>query len=476
MLDGRFYALGMMEGVDLESKVRLDRGDPQSWLRTVAGFANNIGGDLYIGIDDRTKKLSGFSEAEADEERNYFNNMVNQHLFPRPQTSVEFVPYEEGGSTKRLVRVRIPSSPDKPVVVRFDGVPAIYFRREGFTDGATYEEILQMARGGQRRGYDILPSEEVFREEDFGVLFQRYREVNKKELSAKLLRSIGFFDEKGRLANGALLFRDGPGGRATFQCSAFGGLDRGSDAVTVLKRGGDLLGGIDFCRDFVLMRMNTLYIKRSDGRDEIPAYPERALLEGLVNAAAHRDYYIDNSQIQVDLFRDRLEISSPGSFYLGGPLEATYDLSSIISKRRNELVCDVLVMLKLMEASGTGFEKIAEDYKDADERHKPYIFSKTDHFTLVLPDLTYESGLSGYKSALSYIPPRRKGRYDDAILAFCYGAERTALEVARELGVSDSTYLRGSILRRLVDSHLLLASKDGGRTRYLTNQELVQRS
>ena len=41
-----------------------------------------------------------------------------------------------------------------------------------------------------------------------------------------------------------------------------------------------------------------------------------------------------------------------------------------------------------MDAAGIGFDKILQEYMDADEKHQPYIYSTSDHFTLVLPDLT----------------------------------------------------------------------------------------
>ena len=44
---------------------------------------------------------------------------------------------------------------------------------------------------------------------------------------------------------------------------------------------------------------------------------------------------------------------------------AAYDLMSIISKRRNKLISDILVKCNVMEAAGTGFEKIVREYKDA---------------------------------------------------------------------------------------------------------------
>lgn len=98
-------------------------------------------------------------------------------------------------------------------------------------------------------------------------------------------------------------------------------------------------------------------------------------------------------QLQIDMFKDRLEISSPGSFYQGEKIAKTYELSNIISKRRNELICAAFVKCNVMEAAGTGFDKIIQEYSDADENHKPYIFSSSDHFTLVLPDLTYDAGI-----------------------------------------------------------------------------------
>lgn len=100
--------------------------------------------------------------------------------------------------------------------------------------------------------------------------------------------------------------------------------------------------------------MNHSMIKLGDTRRNIDAYPQRALFEGVINAVAHRDYFLDGTQIQVDMFRDRLEISSPGSFYRAEKLGKTYDLSGIISKRRNELISSVLIGCNVMEAAGTG--------------------------------------------------------------------------------------------------------------------------
>lgn len=56
-----------------------------------------------------------------------------------------------------------------------------------------------------------------------------------------------------------------------------------------------------------------------------------------------------------------MEISSPGGFYRGEKLGKTYDLSGVISKRRNELIAGVLVACNVMEAAGTAFYKTIPD-------------------------------------------------------------------------------------------------------------------
>ena len=68
----------VFEDLTHEFKARLDRTDIVGWLKTIAGFANNIGGELFIGVEDKTSKLIGFDRKGADNERNFFNNMVNQ--------------------------------------------------------------------------------------------------------------------------------------------------------------------------------------------------------------------------------------------------------------------------------------------------------------------------------------------------------------------------------------------------------------
>lgn len=250
---------------------------------------------------------------------------------------------------------------------------------------------------------------------------------------------------------------------------------KGSERIVAINHfQGNIIDSINYACEFVLQRMNYGILKLEDRRVNQPAYPKRALLEGVVNAIAHRDYFMDGSQIQIDMFSDRLEISSPGSFYQGAPIEKTYELSSIISKRRNELICGVLVMCNVMEAAGTGFDKIVDEYASADSLHKPYIFSASDHFTLVLPDLTYMAGVSAPGEAIEYAPVFNETKYDRTILAFCLNSSHSVAEIASRLNISDSSYFRKKVLGNLVQQGHLKEGKKGRKKIYTSDPEMVR--
>lgn len=467
-----------LENDKFECKSILNREDVVGWLKTIAGFANAGGGDFYIGVEDKTNKLIGFERIGADNERNYFNNQVNEHLVPRPQMAISFVRYKIKEKERFIIRVHVQESVIKPVILKYKNIPSIFMRREGFTNGATYEEIIEMSVKSKNAQYDVLASDVTYDASKFTMLHDFYATHNDgKILSEKALQSMGFYDEKGMLANGALLFADDYKEKKTeVQCSLFSGFNKGSERIVTINRfNGNIIAVINYIMEFVIQRMNHTMIKLGDTRKNIDAYPQRALFEGVINAVAHRDYFLDGTQIQVDMFKDRLEISSPGSFYRGEKLGKTYDLSGIISKRRNELIASVLVSCNVMEAAGTGFDKIVEEYKGEDETHRPYIYSSSDHFTLVLPDLTYIDGVEDSNlPILTFVPVENGTNYDDKVLSFCYYQAHRVSEIAEYLGISDSTYFRKQVLANLEEQGYLEANKISRAKYFKTNPNMVE--
>ena len=419
-----------------------------------------------------------WNQESSNASKGFFNNQINQHLFPRPAMRVAFIKYSVRGKEMYIIQVKINESSVKPIIAKFDQVPSIFMRRDGFTGGATYEEIINMSIRSSKVQYDKTETDIKYCKDDF-IKLQKFCEEhsNGKRLTDKELQACDFYDKNKLLRSGAMLFADDyTGDKTCVQCSVFTGFNKGSDRViTINKYQGCITDVIDYIMNFVRQRMNYGFTKLTDSRANCPSFPERALFEGVINAIAHRDYYLDGTQIQVDLFKDRLEISSPGSFFQGESIGKTYDLSQIISKRRNELICEVLVKCNVMEASGTGFDKITEEYSKADSTHKPYIFSTTDHFTLVLPDLTYEEGVTASGEVhVVFLPVPGGTDKDEAVLSFCYHKARKVSEIAERLGLSDSTYLRKNIIGNLERNGYLIRDKVSRTSFYKTDRDKVK--
>lgn len=390
---------------------------------------------------------------------------------------ISFIRYESNQKERFIIRVHIPESPVKPVILKYKNIPSIFMRRDGFTNGATYEEIIEMSIKSKNTQYDIMVSDQKYDAEKFSMLRNFHSEhTENKELKEKALKSMGFYNEDGYLANGAVLFLDDYSEKKTeVQCSVFSGINKGSERIVTINRyHGNITSTIQYMLDFVNQRMNHALVKLDNTRKNIDAYPKRALFEGIINAVAHRDYYLDGTQIQIDMFKDRLEISAPGGFYRGEKLGKTYDLSGSISKRRNELITDVLVACNVMEAAGTGFDKIVEEYAEADAKHKPYIYSSSDHFTLVLPDLTYTEGISDSNiPEITFVPIPNGTDQDEKVLSFCYYRSHKVVEIAEYLGISNSSYLRNKILGNLEANGYLEKNKVSRTMFYKTNTEVV---
>lgn len=90
--------------------------------------------------------------------------------------------------------------------------------------------------------------------------------------------------------------------------------------------------------------------------------PEDAWLEGLVNAVVHRSYSIGGDHIRVEIFDDRIEISSPGRFpglvQLGDPLNAP-------RFARNPRIARVCSDLDFGQELGEGIKRMYEEMRHA---------------------------------------------------------------------------------------------------------------
>ena len=99
----------------------------------------------------------------------------------------------------------------------------------------------------------------------------------------------------------------------------------------------------------------------SYGKSEAIMIPPEAIREMIINAHCHRNL-LDESCIQVAVYDDRLEVTSPGGLYNGLTYE---EVMNGHSKIRNKGIANIFSQMGLVEAWGSGIKKIlnaAEEY------------------------------------------------------------------------------------------------------------------
>ena len=106
--------------------------------------------------------------------------------------------------------------------------------------------------------------------------------------------------------------------------------------------------------NFVKSNTKKGWEKLSDRRKNKPEYAERAVLEAMVNHFIHRDYTVMGSEVHLDIYDDRLTVTSPGGMY-NGMLIQDLDIKDVSSERRNPILANVMAQLDYMEKRGSGF-------------------------------------------------------------------------------------------------------------------------
>lgn len=224
----------------------------------------------------------------------------------------------------------------------------------------------------------------------------------KIEWTEDKLNTYGFKNDEGKYTNLALLFSDQ--NPIVVKLAVYKGLERMEFKVKK-EFSGSIALIIDLLTDYCQVCNDKRIIKPDDGgfkRTEILSYPEKALREAVLNAIEHANYFF-LSNIKVEFFDDRVEISNPGDFYGGLTLnQALHGKQSF----RNPKLVYVLDKLHFVENYATGVETIFKLYEDFEK--KPVFDISNTHTMVALPNRNYEYFLEVEKA---------KSRLNDEIRA-----------------------------------------------------------
>ena len=210
--------------------------------------------------------------------------------------------------------------------------------------------------------------------------------------SIKELQNEEIVSKDGYVKSGFIMFSDDYDHDDTLVCCRlWKGLNKTGIVLDNCRLKGSLAKVFIDAIRFIERNTKIGWVKSGNGgRKEVRSYPKEAVREALVSAIAHRDYSISGTQIDIDIYSDRIEIVSPGSWLLPKDYNA-YPIGSIPSIRRNSIIAACLDVANLMERGGIGFQTMMELYKECSLDLQPVVSIYPGFLNLKLYDKLYNS-------------------------------------------------------------------------------------
>ncbi|MGI6502308.1 MAG: ATP-binding protein [Anaerostipes sp.] len=156
--------------------------------------------------------------------------------------------------------------------------------------------------------------------------------------------------------------------QARIQCAVFKGNTR-SEFIDKREYDGPIYEQIEEAYQFVLRNIHYGATIRGLYRVDSYELPTDCIRELICNAVTHRSY-LDEGNIQVALYDDRLEITSPGMLFGGLTIE---DIKEGRSKPRNRGIAYAFAAMKIIEKWGTGIPRIIKSCKEFGIREPEFI-------------------------------------------------------------------------------------------------------
>ena len=356
------------------------------YMKSVVAFANGTGGKIIFGIADKTREVVGFDKEDVFKKMDAIANAVSDSCEPAiiPDISLQTI------DGKTVIVAEISEGRQRPYYIKALGREGgIYVRVAGTTRLADEYMVRELMFEGSSRYFDqALCSGLTITDEEIDALCKSMKEqavknahtegqkASIKDVGRQQLRSWGILierDGKDYPSNAYAILTGHGGLYVATQCGVFKGTTK---AVFVDRREytGPLWEQIEEAYQFVLRNIHLGATIVGIYRQDIYEIPPDAIRELIVNAMVHRSY-LDHGMIQVAVYDNRLEITSPGKLPMGQTLER---MKEGYSKIRNEALAHAFSYMNLIEHWGSGIPRIIEKVKAAGLREPEFIGGEVD--------------------------------------------------------------------------------------------------
>lgn len=358
----------------------LEERRPKSWLKSVSAFANGLGGSLFLGIDD-----DGSVKGVADVQHvcEIISAKIRDYMDPLPE--IEMIPHKNDEGLN-ILQLKVNPGNYTPYYYVGDGQRVAFVRVGDESIPATAEHMVRLVLKGSNKTYDSLVTD--YRQDDntFIILANEFKKRTEHDWDKKYLLSFGLVTGNGYLTNAGALFSDDcPLCQSRLYCTRWAGKDK-SDAINDAEFTGNVIMLLRESMNFVKSNTRKGWEKLPNGRKNKPEYAERAVLEAMVNHFIHRDYTVIGGEVHLDIYDDRLTVTSPGGMY-NGQIIQNLDIANVSSERRNPILANVMAQLDYMEKRGSGLTRICNETKALDgykDELKPQFNSSSVQFQTII--------------------------------------------------------------------------------------------
>jgi len=378
-MDAEYLKNLIEQGENSTIEFKNEEARPESIAREMVAFSNYLGGVILLGISDNGQVI-GITKKNTEEK---IANIARENVIPAINYSAEIVVHEQ----KKVMVIEVEKGKQKP----YQTIDGKYWIRVGSTNRmANQAELMRLFQQSGMLHYDINPVERTsIKSLNFDKLHDyfynnyeiAFAEMEETEQTRLLYNADILLEESGQASvSGLLMFgknteRYLP--QATISFASFKGSSLDAELTLKKEIGGTIDNQIENATSLLRLHLPNESTIEGLKRVEKIAIPNKVIRELIVNAVAHRDYSIAARRIQVFLFADRVEVSSPGRI----PNTLTIDkIKTGNSALRNPVIVKYLDNLRYIDALGRGIPMIVREmgekvnFREEGELFKVVIF------------------------------------------------------------------------------------------------------
>ena len=354
-----------------------------TYIKTVVAFANGNGGKIVFGVKDNKEIVGVENEFEV---MDGIINAISDSCYPMIVPDISLHTLEN----KTVILVEIEGGKKKPYYLKSKGMQKGTYIRSGATTRIIEEDYVlkELVLEGENKYFDqqVCHGESVSDEEieKFCEWLEKLARKNSendteiRKITRNTLLSWKVLEEKnGRIfpTNAYILLSGKKNWEVSrkIQCGVFKGETR-SIFVDKKEFEGSIIMQLEKAYQYVLEKINLASDIVGIYRVDKYEIPPKSIREVIANAVIHRSY-LEPNDIQIALYDNRLEITSPGMLLSGVNVKR---MKEGYSKLRNRAIASVFAYVNIIEKWGSGIPRIMNEIREYGLQEPEFIIFEND--------------------------------------------------------------------------------------------------